>query len=404
MDSSTGVAYFGTEASAKSASAIVQVNVRNLHRTGALTPDQGIAAFTASVIDVPHGFAYFGASRSVESLADSRIVKVRLSDFSVVGEIAVNESYPVSAVLDAASGFAYFGGWIRSITGRSGIVKVRLSNLTVEGILTLNLGEEELTSAVIDTVNGFAYFGTCTTPAMVVKIRLLDFVRVGSLTLNPDESCLGSAVIDPLAGFAYFGTYFGGSSKVSFPGKVIKIRLSDLTRVGALELPKADLGTAVIDSNAGFAYFGSGSNYPGTIFAIRLSDFTLINATILGNGESLEYAHGSAVIDETIKLAWFAVSNTLAEPAIIVEVKLLPAAANGLNPRIPGSPLESMVVGMLFGLVLVTILRTRIRLRRSYESRHYGICAPLLTTGRYDGSDSQCPGTSRQPQILISPN
>src|SRR3989449_11640570 len=75
--------------------------------------------------------------------------------------------------------------------------------------LTLKPGETSLHSAVVDTANGFAYFGTSTSPGIVVKIRLSDFTRVGALTLNTGEDYLLSAVIDTASGFAYFGAVAG---------------------------------------------------------------------------------------------------------------------------------------------------------------------------------------------------
>jgi ethanolamine utilization microcompartment shell protein EutS len=84
---------------------------------------------------------------------------------------------------------------------------------------------------VIDSAHDYAYFGTDTDPGMVVKVRLSDLTRVGVLTLTTGEDYLYSAVIDAANGFAYFGT-------ATYPGPdvVVKVRLSDFTRVGALTL------------------------------------------------------------------------------------------------------------------------------------------------------------------------
>src|SRR5207244_308412 len=58
------------------------------------------------------------------------------------------------------------------------------ASFTETSSLTLKRSEPDLTSAVIDRANGFAYFGTNTSPGMVVKVHLSDFTRVGALTLN----------------------------------------------------------------------------------------------------------------------------------------------------------------------------------------------------------------------------
>src|SRR2546428_7771099 len=91
-------------------------------------------------------------------------------------------------------------------------------------------------AAAVDLAAGFAYFGTETSPGIVVKVRLADFTRVGALTLNPGEDLLSSAVIDSTGGYAYFGTD-------TFPGIIVKVRLSDFTRVGALTLRSGENDT-----------------------------------------------------------------------------------------------------------------------------------------------------------------
>ena len=68
-------------------------------------------------------------------------------------------------------------------------------------------GRDYLRSAVLDAANGYAYFGTCTAPGLVVKVRLSDFTRVAGLTLNAGENYLRSAVLDAADGYAYFGTH-----------------------------------------------------------------------------------------------------------------------------------------------------------------------------------------------------
>src|SRR5881397_2256550 len=85
--------------------------------------------------------------------------------------------------------------------------------------LTLDPSENNLYSAVIDTASGFAYFGTSTSPGIVVKVRLSDLSRVGALALT-SEYYLRSAVIDTANGFAYFGT------GVYSPGIIVKVGLT----------------------------------------------------------------------------------------------------------------------------------------------------------------------------------
>jgi hypothetical protein len=268
----------------------------------------------AGVIDAAGGFAYFGAWGA----DGGKILKINLSNFSLVAATPITDLVPVSAVIDPTAGFAYFGTDPAVYTWTGGIIlKVRLSDLNVVDHISLASDEHYPDAAVIDPAHGFVYFGTYTRPGKIVKIRLSDFTRASSLTLSEDEYGLGSAVIDSEAGYAYFGTYFIGS-KESVPGLIVKIRLSDFSRVANLSVD-ADLGSAVIDPTAGYAYFASGFNYPGRILTIQLSDFTQIGTLTLNEGESLEYSHDSGVIDPANGFAYFGMNTA---PGIVVKVKL----------------------------------------------------------------------------------
>jgi hypothetical protein len=58
-------------------------------------------------------------------------------------------------------------------------------------------------------------------------VKLSDFTRVGALPFNSGENALFSGTIDPVAGFAYFAT-------ITHPSRIVKVRLSDFTRVASI--------------------------------------------------------------------------------------------------------------------------------------------------------------------------
>ena len=84
-----------------------------------------------------------------------------------------------------------------------------------------------------------------------------NFNRVGALTFNSGENGLGSSVIDSAAGFAYFGTD-------TSPGVIVKVRLSNFTRVGSLVLNTGEdhLQSAVIDPAGGDKPWRCGAPLP----------------------------------------------------------------------------------------------------------------------------------------------
>jgi len=306
IDTSEGTALFAT-GTTTSPSEIIKINLSNFKRDGTLTlaPYETLFFLSAgSVIDTDAAggtFAYFSTYTS-----PSFVIKVKLSNMSRAGTLKLQqgEEWLSSAVIDPAGGFVYFGTGAPSFgTGSAtgAITKIRLSDFTKAGTLVLNPGEGNLCSAVIDTANGFAYFGAGTNeqgpaPGIIVKVRLSDFTRVAALTLNPDESGPCTGAIDVANGFAYFGTQ-------TFPGTVVKIRLSDFTRVGAVTLnPGEDfLTSAVIDISSGFVYFGT-ADFPGVIVKVRTSDLTEVASLTLNAGEDEAV---SAVIDPSSGFAYF---------------------------------------------------------------------------------------------------
>ena len=305
IDSTGGFAYFGT---GNPPGVVVKIRLSDFTRVGALTLNSGEDYLVSAAIDAAGGFAYFGTATY-----PGIVIKVRLSDFTRAGALTLNpgEDLLKCAVIDPADGFAYFGTF--SLASSPGIVvKVRLSDFTRVGSLTLNSGEVGLWSAVIDPGGGFAYFGTDGGSATVVKVRLSDFSRVGALTLSPAADSLPSAVIDPAGGFAYFGT---NSNRI-----VARVRLSDFTQVDALVLNNGEnhVTTAVIDPARGFAYFGC--NYysiphpPATVVKVRLSDFSRVGALTLSSDS---YGLSSAVIDTVNNLVYF---GTATSPGKVVRV------------------------------------------------------------------------------------
>src|SRR5262249_26134530 len=147
--------------------------------------------------------------------------------------------------------------------------------------LVLIAGENRPSAAVIDTAAGFAYFGTQTDPGIIIKIGLSNFTRVGALSLNIGETSIGAAVIDITGDAVYFameGTY----TNVPAQGVIVKLRLSDFSRAGALSLNvgEENLGSAAIDPAGGYAYFGAGGyerntgSFPASLVKVRLADFT----------------------------------------------------------------------------------------------------------------------------------
>jgi len=314
VDSAAGYAYFAS----LDAEAVVKIRLSDFTRVGVLA--LGLAPVSA-LIDPAGGYAYFGAGYPQYN----RIARVRLSDFSLVDTLTLNadERDLQAAAIDPAGGYAYFGTY--TVPGR--VVRVRLSDFTRVNALTLNTGEDNLRSAVVDPAGGYAYFGTGyylstrtyqgAYPGKVVRVRLSDLTHAGTLTLQQGEDRLNAAALDRAAGYAYFATD-------TAPGRVVKVRLQDFTRVAARSMAGAEdyPSSAVIDPGRGYAYFGLNTS-PGKIVRLRLADFTFDSTLTLAAGED---GLTAAVIDPTGGYAYF---GTNTSPGKVVKVNLSSFTATG---------------------------------------------------------------------------
>lgn len=198
--------------------------------------------------------------------------------------------YCDTAMRDPAGEYAYFAG------SSNRIVKVRLGALERIGVLRMPSDENNFASGAVDPRGEYAYFGTDTTyyiytgsprPAKVAKIRLSDFTRVGALSLDAREYFAAPIVFDPRGEYAYLSA--GDSGAPGATKKIVKIRLSDFTRVSSLSLDanEGSVFAGAFDPRGDYAYFPFltyfryGRSAPTVgVAKIRLSDFTRLPSAI----------------------------------------------------------------------------------------------------------------------------
>lgn len=137
------------------------------------------------------------------------------------------------------------------------------------GAVALDPGEDNLNTAITDGTYG--YFGTSfTSPGKVVRVRLSDMARMDAVSLEAGEVDLRSSVI--AGGFGYFGT-------LTTPSQVVKVNLGTMARVEALELAgegESYLYSAVTDGTHG--YFGT---YTGRVVKVDLANMTKVSTVDL---------------------------------------------------------------------------------------------------------------------------
>ncbi len=255
------------------------------------------------MIDPLRGFAYF---------TSNRIFKLDLRNFAIVDELY--GAWGRSPVADVVSGFAYFETEMGYELHSAAIAKVDLAKFSIVATLPLNPGEWVLHSAGIDERNGFAYFATATRPTVIVKIRLSDFTRVAAMIIDVTDPILFAA-IDNTNGYAYFAGQ---------RGLILKVRLSNFTLVGSLNIHNYTLtwgtiSSVVIDPTNGFAYFTNSA-----VIKVNLSNLTVAGTLNLDRGRVhsgvIDFTKGFMYLakeySEIVKLdlSKFAVVRTLTLP------------------------------------------------------------------------------------------
>lgn len=284
IDPAAGYAYFGT-ANSIDPGRLIKVNIQGAlpFEVGATMLRPGEVNLDVVVLDPAAGYGYIGTT-------GSHIIKFALGAgdtppaYVASLTLAAGETLPWGAVIDTrdpnpAKHYIYFA----TGTAPGRIVKVAPgdgnSPPTRVSALTLQAGEDRPRRAVVDLASGHAYFATAGfTSPKIIKIALTSGTdlpaRVGTVLLEPNDPSnhgLGSAVIDTAAGYAYFGTY----DAVTIPARVYKVALGGSgppALVGSLTLGagERELSTAVIEPGSGYAYFGTDHTYPGKVYQVRL--------------------------------------------------------------------------------------------------------------------------------------
>ena len=208
----------------------------------------------------------------------------------------------------------------------------------VGGTLTLNTGvnENNFFASIIDAPNDFAYFVSNgdSNNSTVVKVRLSTLTRIGAINLNSGETNASTFVADLTNQFAYIGT-----TNSTNTAEVVKIDIdpSNFSRIGAITLNAGEsipTEGAVVDAANGYAYFASSdSGNPGDkvirfdIDPVRQSaqpfDFAR-DGEVLFNDAS-ETAIGASIIDLDNSFAYFGTATAGTDPARIIKVDVNPS-------------------------------------------------------------------------------
>ena len=277
IDPGSGFGYFGT-----STGNILKMRLSDLTLNQTLTSTHSNTTITlppghsidSAVIDTTNGYAYFGAAGCLLPItctaSPNFVVKVRLSDFSIVSEVDVGVDDVGIAGIDTPGGYVYFGG--ANIDARQ-ITRFSLTDLSKRQVLA-PAPDGVPSNFVLDPSRGIGYGVAQRSLAL---FRLSDFNQIAEEYLQNNIYNSRLSVLDPATGNSYFA-----SSIYLFPTG----EQSSITRISPSNLPSNDFSLEPSPSPVSFQEGGVVAAY----IAVRSNGYagTVSFSTFISSGYALE--------------------------------------------------------------------------------------------------------------------
>jgi len=271
----------------------------------------------SSVVDSANGYIYFGTNSS-----PCKIIRIRMSDFVEIDSLSPSTEPQCgninTAVIDQTGGYGYF----TNNTGNPGhVVKVRLSDFTIDNILTLPPGQAW--SSAIDGQKGFLYIGA-TPPSgtidtgQIFKVDLATFSVVDVFNFPSEYGYPDVLTIDKQGNFLYAGVNTGPGEVTR--GAILKINLQTFSQETILELPYPNdtPESGFIDFNEEFIYFSVGAP---RIYKLNISDLSIVDTLELDE-ETFPSGFSLSTLLNNDRIALFVTPGCSGAKLAIVDLRL----------------------------------------------------------------------------------
>jgi len=296
-----------------------------LYRDGFERVDTGPGGFFGAVLDADAGTAWFGVDDS-----PARIIKVDLTTMSVVGKLELEKDEQrlwsfvkhgkygyvgvespggrlVGVDLDAmtrlgyatASQFPLLAGTVigdhaffSAGSNPATVMRIDVLKMQAGGCgdwkqcryeVSLKEGEEAVRSMFTDVEEKHLILAMYTSPGKVVKLSLPDLTRVGALTLEPGEDKV-------LCGARYY--HYGIFGTATSPGRLVKVDLRTMKRVGSLDFVSGEDRPATIVMRGVYAFIGFGSAWAegaSSVVKVDVSRMVRVSGVVTREGQTWLY-------------------------------------------------------------------------------------------------------------------
>ncbi len=267
---------------------LAQIDLVSGSRTRTVTLPSGITP-TQLLVGPNKDFLYMAISPALDQPAT--ILKISRATLQIEqsASLASDETFSFYGIIEPSGRYAFLE---TTLNGKGFYKIVRFDLQAMQRVDSFTLGSR-ISGAAMDPSGEYGYFVSPGPPAVISRIRLSDFSSGGSLQL-PADDVANYCAIDPLGRFLYcFGT------RASSPG-LTKINLSTFSRVSKLSDPGlGSLSGGLIDSSGQFAYLTTYIETRMDIAKVNVADMTLAGTVPISSDKIIadpqgNYLYGTA--------------------------------------------------------------------------------------------------------------
>jgi len=243
---------------------------------------------------------------------------IALALCGIIGQVANATFARVSGTPASSNGERYFYG--QATDGQdifygastNPVILVKFSGATNERAGALSLTGFNGMEGAMTSFGGNIFLGDCSgSPTKVVKVAASTLTGIATLTLPAGDTC-AYAMVNDGSTYAYLASWG--------PGSIVKIKMSDLTRVSAVQLVDSDAQALAIDAQHIYVAMDNNNNNK-QITRVVLSTFLEDNAILFEDNEY--YAYG-IVTDSVASACTYVYAGMEVYPGIIVKVSCSP--------------------------------------------------------------------------------
>jgi hypothetical protein len=319
---------------------VIKVDLGSLARMAAIVLSDADGRPTASVLD-PCGAALYLPTEGVPPT----LVKVDLAAFQVVGrlQLTAEDGTKWAIAIDGPAEVLYLAATNGvDADGRARVNRIDLATFSRSATLALPPDLRSFAEAVVDALRGHLYMSEYRAGGGLVRVRTSDLSFAGAVEVPGAGLGITALMLDGPAGFLYVVSVDPADLATGSPSTISEVRLSDLTIPRTLHLSSAcrSAVNGALDAANGFLYIMC-QMIPSAIARVRLSDLSTSETLPLSTGEAMG---GVMRLDSIGGEMWV---GTYANPGMLIRLDLAAFQRSTVVQQYPSQPLGILFTALI---------------------------------------------------------